>query len=154
MPSESAAARRSEFAETVTRETGIDEAMIERLVYGFYADVRADPMLAPIFEAIIKDWTPHLAQMCSFWSSVTLMTGRYHGRPMEKHLPLPVGAAHFDRWLALFEAAARRETPPAAAELFIERAHRIAESLELGLAGQRGQLLMPGERLRAERPRV
>ena len=148
MPSESAAARRAEFAETVTRETGIDERTIERLVHAFYADVRADPLLAPIFAAIVEDWTPHLAQMCAFWSSVVLMTGRYHGRPMDKHLPLPVDAAHFDRWLALFETAARRECPPAAAAVFIERAHRIAESLELGLAGQRGQLLMQGERLR------
>ncbi|HWF77381.1 MAG TPA: group III truncated hemoglobin [Caulobacteraceae bacterium] len=150
MPSETAAERRSLFAETVTRETGIDEVMIERLVHAFYADVRADPLLAPIFAAIVEDWTPHLAQMCAFWSSVVLMTGRYHGRPMEKHLPLPVDAAHFDRWLALFEAAARRECPPAAAAVFIERAHRIAESLELGLAGQRGQLLMAGERLRPQ----
>ena len=147
MPTETAAARRSLFAETVTRETGIDEAMIERLVHAFYADVRADALLAPIFAAIVEDWTPHLAQMCAFWSSVVLMSGRYHGRPMDKHLPLPVDAAHFDRWLGLFEAAARRECPPAAAELFIERAHRIAESLELGLAGHRGQLLMTGERL-------
>lgn len=149
MSAETAADRRSQFAETVTRATGIDAAMIERLIHSFYADVRADPMLAPIFAAIIEDWTPHLAQMCAFWSSVVLMTGAYHGRPMEKHLPLPIEGAHFDRWLALFEAAARRECPPAAAELFIERAHRIGESLELGLAAQRGQLLMKGERLRA-----
>jgi hemoglobin len=144
-----AADRRSQYAETVTRDTGIDEAMIERLIHGFYADVRADPMLAPIFAAIIEDWAPHLAQMSAFWSSVVLMTGRYHGRPMEKHAPLPITAAHFDRWLALFEIAARRECPPAAAEVFIERAHRVGESLELGLAAQRGQLLMKGERLRA-----
>jgi hemoglobin len=149
MPSETAAARRSLFAETLTRETGVDEAMIERLVHSFYADVRADVLLGPIFAAIIEDWTPHLEQMCAFWSSVVLMTGRYHGRPMEKHLPLPIDATHFDRWLALFEAAARRACPPAAAALFVERARRIAESLELGLAGQRGQLLMQGERLRA-----
>ena len=149
MREETAAARRSAYAEGVTRETGIDEAMIERLVHGFYADVRADPVLAPIFAAIVEDWAPHLAQMCAFWSSVTLMTGRYHGRPMEKHQPLPIDAAHFDRWLALFEAAARRACPPAAAALFIERAHRIGESLELGLAAARGQLLGRGERLRA-----
>jgi hemoglobin len=133
-----AADRRSQYAETVTRDTGIDEAMIERLIHSFYADVRADPMLAPIFAAIIEDWTPHLAQMCAFWSSVVLMTGRYHGRPMDKHFPPPIDAAHFDRWLALFEIAARRECPPAAAEVFIEHAHRIGESLELGLAAQRG----------------
>src|SRR6185437_7027464 len=50
----------------------------------------------------------HLQTMCDFWSSVLLMTGRYHGQPMRKHAPLPIGGVHFDRWLELFEAAARR----------------------------------------------
>lgn len=74
--------------------------------------------------------------------------GRYHGQPMEKHLLLPVDARHFDRWLALFEETAPDVCPPAAAAHFIERARRIAESLELGIAGQHGILLMKGERLR------
>ena len=152
MPAETAPAtaadRRLLYADAVTRDTGIDEAMIERLVQSFYADVRVDPLLGPIFEPIVDDWTPHLAQMCAFWSSVVLMSGRYHGRPMEKHLPLPIAADHFDRWLALFEAAARRECPAPAAALFIERARRIAESLQLGIAGSRGQLLMTGDRLK------
>lgn len=122
--------------------------MIERLIHGFYADVRADPLIGPIFAARITNWGPHLAQMCDFWSSVLLMSGRYHGQPMAKHAPLPIDAAHFDRWLELFEAAARRLCPPEAASLVIERARRIGESLELGLAAQRGHLLAPGERLR------
>ena len=122
--------------------------MIERLIHGFYADVRADPLLAPIFAAKITDWAPHLAQMCDFWSSVMLMSGRYHGQPMPKHTPLPIEAAHFDRWLALFEAAARRLCPRAAADALVERAGRIDESLELAMAAERGQLLAPGERLK------
>ena len=122
--------------------------MIERLIHGFYADVRADPLLAPIFAAKITDWAPHLAQMCDFWSSVMLMSGRYHGQPMPKHTPLPIEAAHFDRWLALFEAAARRLCPRAAADALVERAGRIGESLELAMATERGQLLAPGERLK------
>ena len=99
--------RRERLTAEIMERTGIDEAMIERLVRGFYAKVRADAVLGPIFEARIRDWEPHLAQMCAFWSSVALMTGRYHGTPMAKHLPLPVDAGHFDRWLELFEAAAR-----------------------------------------------
>jgi hemoglobin len=74
------------------------------------------------------------------------MSGVYHGRPMPKHLPLPVDAVHFDRWLELFEATAREVCPPAAADHFIERARRIAESLELGIAGANGVLLRRGER--------
>ncbi|HZZ87763.1 MAG TPA: group III truncated hemoglobin [Caulobacteraceae bacterium] len=142
-----AADRRARFAETIERETGIDDAMIERLIDGFYADVRADPVLSPIFAAKIAHWPPHLAQMYAFWSSVMLMSGRYHGQPMPKHASLPIEGAHFDRWLALFEAAARRECPPAAAAAFVEKARMIGQSLELGVAASRGQLLRRGERL-------
>ncbi len=134
-------------AESVAR-TGIDEPMIERLVRSFYAKIREDTLLAPVFAARIRDWEPHLQQMCAFWSSVALMSGRYHGSPMAKHLPLPVDATHFDRWLALFEETAREVCPGEAEAHFVERARRIAESLELGIAGRRGVLLRSGERLR------
>jgi len=140
------AERRAQRTADISERTGITEAMIERLVHGFYAKVRTDALLAPVFEARIRDWEPHLAQMCAFWSSVALMSGRYHGTPMVKHLPLPVDAAHFDRWLALFEQAAREICPPHAAAHFVERARRIAASLELGIAGGQGILLGSGER--------
>ena len=129
-------------------KTGITEAMIERLVRGFYAKVRKDAVLAPVFEARIADWEPHLKRMCAFWSSVALMSGRYHGTPMAKHMPLPVDAGHFDRWLELFEATARELCPPAAATHFVELARRIAASLELGIAGGQGVMLGPGDRFR------
>ncbi|MDY6923509.1 MAG: group III truncated hemoglobin [Pseudomonadota bacterium] len=141
-----AAGRRAAIVAQTRAETGIDEAMIARLVDGFYERVRSDPLLGPVFEDRIADWEPHLAQMRLFWSSVALMSGVYHGRPMPKHLPLPVDARHFDRWLTLFEATARDLCPPAAADHFIERARRIAESLELGIAGANGVLLDRGQR--------
>ena len=137
---------REKLADEIVARTGIDEAMIERLVRRFYARVRADALLGPIFEARIADWEPHLQRMCAFWSSVALMTGRYSGQPMRVHLPLPVDARHFDRWLALFEDSAREVCPSAAADHFIERARRIAESLELGIAGRHGVLLGKGQR--------
>jgi hemoglobin len=142
------AERREKITAEIVERTGITEAMIERLVRGFYAKVRTDAVLAPVFEARIRDWEPHLAQMCAFWSSVGLMTGRYHGTPMGKHLPLPVDAAHFDRWLALFEETAGEICPPEAAAHFVERAQRIAASLELGIAGGQGVMLGMGERFR------
>ncbi|HEY0599597.1 group III truncated hemoglobin [Brevundimonas sp.] len=141
-----AAGRRAAIVDRIRAETGIDEVMIARLVDGFYDRVRADPVIGPVFNDRISDWGPHLEQMRLFWSSVALMSGVYHGRPMPKHLPLPVDARHFDRWLELFEATARELCPPAAADHFIERARRIAESLELGIAGANGVLLGKGER--------
>jgi hemoglobin len=146
IPVESPTARRADITAAIQAETGIDEAMIEHLVRSFYARVQADALIGPVFAARIADWEPHLQRMCAFWSSVALMTGRYHGAPMQKHLPLPVDARHFDRWLALFETTARELCPPTAADHFIELARRIAESLELGIAGAHGVLVGKGQR--------
>lgn len=140
-------ARRAAFTAEVQARTGIDEAMIRRLVHAFYDRVRADHMLGPVFAERITDWGPHLEKMSAFWSSVALMTGRYHGRPMPAHVRLPISGAHFDRWLELFEATSRDVCPPAAAALFVEKAHMIAASLEAGAAMFRGQPLSAGERL-------
>ena len=142
------AERRKKIKAEVGARTGIDEFMIEGLVRRFYAKIREDALLAPIFEARIHDWELHLERMCAFWSSVALMSGRYHGNPMTKHLPLPIDGAHFDRWLALFEETARQICPPEANAHFVERARRIAQSLELGIAGRHGVLLRRGERFR------
>jgi hemoglobin len=147
----SADQRRAAIVALTRQETGIDEAMIETLVRAFYARVRRDPLLAPVFDERISDWEPHLDNMFAFWSSLTLQTGRYHGQPMAKHISLAVDAHHFDRWLALFEETARELCPPAAAERFIERARRVAESLELGVAGANGVLLEKGERYQRKR---
>jgi hemoglobin len=126
-------------ADIVSR-TGIDDAMIERLVRTFYGRARRDPLLGPVFGGTVQDWEQHITRICAFWSSVALMSGRYHGQPMVAHLALPVDTPHFDRWLALFAATAAEVCPPAAAAHFVERAHRIADSLELGIAAQRGEL--------------
>ncbi len=69
----------------------------------------------------------------AFWSSVALMTGRYHGAPMPAHTTLPVNWAHFDRWLALFRQTADELCPPEGAALVIERAERIARSLHMAV---------------------
>ena len=131
---------RAALTREITGRTGLDEATIERVVRAFYAAARGDPLLGPVFGRV-ADWEPHIARVCAFWSSVARMTGRYHGNPMAAHLPLGLDPAHFARWLALFEATARAEcTAAEGAEHLIERARRIARSLEMGIAVQRGEL--------------
>jgi hemoglobin len=125
----------------------IDEAMIERLVHGFCADVRQDELLGPIFAAQVKDWESHLQRLCAFWSSVLLKTGRYQGQPMLRHLPLPIDVRHFDRWLELFAAATQRYCDPQAAAQFGRIARRIAQSLEFGVAASQRIVLHEGARL-------
>ena len=130
----------------IVDRTGIDEAMIERLVRTFYARARLDSLIGPIFASAVQDWDDHITRLCAFWSSVALTSGRYHGQPMVAHLPLPIHAPHFDRWLELFAETAREVCPPSAAAHFLERAHRIAASLQMGIAVQRGD--MPPARVR------
>jgi hemoglobin len=147
-----AEARRAAITREIQAETGIDEALIEWLIRSFYDRIREDELLGPIFAARISDWEPHLERMFAFWSSVALMSGRYHGQPMARHLPLPIDARHFDRWLEVFEQTARDVCAPAAADRFVMLARRIAESLELGLANSHGVMLQKGERYLSRAP--
>lgn len=124
---------------------GIDEEMVATLVHAFYARVRADAEIGPIFDRVIGDnWDAHLARMCDFWSSVMLMTGRYKGNPMLAHMRLKmVRPQHFERWLLLFQQTAWAVCPREIAGLFIGRAENIARSLQMGM------FFRPGEAPRA-----
>ena len=120
---------------------GVTEEMIHGLVHGFYDRIRADDVLGPIFSAEIEDWDPHLAKMCDFWSSMLLMTRRYDGRPVPAHVKIPnLDRPHFERWLNLFRHTASELCPPEAAALFIDRAERVAQSLQLSIDFSRGIL--------------
>lgn len=120
---------------------GITEDMVHDVVHTFYAAIRTDPALGPIFKRVIgEDWGPHLAKMCDFWSSVTLMTGRYEGNPMAAHIAVGgIRQTHFARWLHLFRQTAERLCPPQAAAFFVMRSEMIARSLQRGIAHFSGQ---------------
>jgi hemoglobin len=113
----------------------VSEDGIKLLVDGFYAKVRRDPELAPIFlRAIPGDWGPHLNKMYAFWSSVMLTSGRYKGNPVVKHMAIPnIKPALFERWLALFNETSAELFDDAVSAEFQARAARIAESLQLAL---------------------
>jgi hemoglobin len=127
---------------------GITEEMIHKVVHGFYARVRQDPALGPIFERVIAAdaWPAHLQKMCDFWSSVMLMSGHFHGAPMPAHLRIEgrngegLNGRHFARWLHLFGETVAELCPPEAAALFVQKAQMIAQSLQLGIAASRGEI--------------
>ena len=118
------------------RFSTITEDSIEVLVDAFYAKVRRDPALGPVFEQAIapEAWAAHLTKMYGFWSSVMLTTGRYKGNPVAVHQDVSgIEPTLFPRWLDLFEATATELFTSALAADFAVTARRIAESLKLAL---------------------
>ena len=115
----------------------LTEAELGILVDNFYAKVRENAIIGPIFNAEVKDWPTHLALLKSFWASVMLGAGTFRGNPMEKHMMLPLQPQHFRVWLALFRETALEVLRPAGAELVIRRAERIAENFQSAIADAR-----------------
>jgi hemoglobin len=111
------------------------EADLQLLVERFYAKVRADEAIGPLFNRSIEDWPHHLAKLGDFWSSVMLASGRYKGSPMGAHLRHAdtIEPAMFDRWLSLWRETATEVLPGEDAAAVIAKAERIAESLKLAL---------------------
>lgn len=115
---------------------GIDEDYISVLVDTFYNRIRSHEALGPIFaDAIGSNWEPHLEKMKQFWSSVARNTGHYSGKPVPAHQKLTqVQQQHFAIWLDLFRQTLADTAPtPQAADYFMERAQRIARSLQMAM---------------------
>ena len=105
------------------------EEEVTRLVHDFYARVREEERLGPVFEGHVHDWPSHLAQLVDFWSAMLRGTRRFKGAPMPKHMAMDeLDRDLFDRWLALF-----RQTTAEGGNLRMQRladdvAERIADT--------------------------
>jgi hemoglobin len=120
---------------------GITEDLIRAVVEEFYRRARRDARLGPVFEAHVHEWAEHLGRMTDFWSAALLRTGRYSGRPVERHREIEdLSTGHFDRWIGLFEETVRDLCPPQEAEAFLVRARRMREGMTrvLGLDAASG----------------
>ncbi|WP_421872943.1 group III truncated hemoglobin [Marinoscillum sp.] len=101
---------------------------IKLLVDTFYAKVRVDDKLGPIFIQVIKDqWPAHLEKMYRFWQSILLGEPTYNGRPFPPHVVLPIGMAHFNRWIQLFHATLDEHFEGPVADEARDRSVKIAQ---------------------------
>ena len=115
--------------------TEIDEPDLERIIPAFYARVRRDDLIGPIFNDAIVDWDHHLNLLTAFWSSVMRPSGRYKGNPVAAHLKHKAQLAPemFDRWLSLWRSVTDELAPGPWAVALQEKAERIGRSLMLAL---------------------
>lgn len=100
----------------------------------FYAKVRMDPTLGPIFNGHIDNWPEHEEKIASFWRSALLFEGSYNGNPMQAHVQAgDVRSNHFDGWLALFDEVLDSSLPAETAAAWSDMVHRIGRGLRMGV---------------------
>lgn len=120
------------------------EAEVAELVTTFYAKVRDDAILGPVFERHVSDWNRHMPKMVAFWSTALCGSKSYRGNPMLLHRALPgLTPSMFERWLDLFHEAASALPNRAMAERAGELSQRIAQSFWVDYQLQREPDWMP-----------
>jgi hemoglobin len=115
---------------------------IARVVKHFYAAVRKDPNLGPVFAHSIdpNGWRDHEAKIVRFWANAILHENDYAGNPFLVHRAQGhVKPEHFEIWLNLFQDSLNTVLPPMPALQFNNLAQRIGASLKMGLQGTRAQ---------------
>jgi hemoglobin len=122
------------------------KADIQIIIDRFYEQVRADETIGFIFNDIAKvDWPHHMPIMYDFWESTVFGTGTYTRNAMTPHFQLnekvPLTAAHFERWLQLFESTIDALFEGASADLMKERGKGIAGLMQLKLNGDKHKIL-------------
>ncbi len=83
---------------------------ISDLVHSFYAKVKVDEMLGPIFNKHIAEdeWPDHLSKLTDFWEMKLLGGSKFRGSPSQKHIDVDrdsghtISQDHFARWLQLW----------------------------------------------------
>ena len=112
---------------------------IAAVVADFYAQVRKNPSLGPVFAAHVTDWPAHEAKISGFWRNAILFDRSYDGNPMAVHRAAAnVLPPMFGDWLGLFDASLARCLPDASAAAWSALAHRIGRGLRMGLDARAG----------------
>lgn len=108
---------------------------IRQMVDSLYGRVRADELLGPIFDGIIQErWPMHLEKMYRFWQTVLLSEHTYTGSPFTPHAFMPIGAAHFERWVGIFNQNIDTQFEGEKAEEAKWRAAKMAEMFQMKIA--------------------
>ncbi len=87
-----------------------NRADISLLVHSFYARIRKDELLGPIFNKHIaeEEWPAHLEKLTDFWVTNLLGQPCFKGNPsqaharVDKNLNYSISQVHFGQWLKLW----------------------------------------------------
>lgn len=117
----------------------ITDESISVLIHSFYAKVRSDSELGPVFYAAIGDnWDAHLSKMSDFWGAAMRISSRYRGDMLAAHRRVKgIHPALIGRWLDLFEQTAAEHFSAGPCAALCDRAQKTAYNLQLALFHRR-----------------
>ncbi len=119
---------------TIPPRFPITASQIDLVMSRFYAKVRQDPVLGPIFNGHIDNWPQHEAKIAGFWRNAIMFERSYDGNPMQAHMMAgDVRADHFDGWLTLFDEVLETTLPANSAAAWSSLVHRIGRGLRMGV---------------------
>ncbi len=115
-----------------------DRSGITVLVDRFYASVRADALLGPVFEPLLQGrWDAHLARMVDFWCTAAKIERRFQGDVYKRHMALAgITPAHLARWLWLWQQHTDALFAPEQAARLYGVALGVARVMHLGWFGE------------------
>lgn len=109
------------------------------LVDEFFNRVQKDPLLAVVFNDVVKvNWEKHLPVMYDFFENMLFYTGSYVGNPMELHKHInrlsPLTEAHFNRWINLFTTTVDELFTGSLADMVKKRVLSISSIMQIKIA--------------------
>ena len=83
---------------------------VSLLVNAFYAKIRKNELLGPIFNGHIPDdkWPEHLSKLTDFWETNLFGVAKFKGNPSAKHVQVDanmnhsIDQVHFGKWLEIW----------------------------------------------------
>lgn len=83
---------------------------VNDLVNAFYAKIRKDELLGPIFNRHIaaQKWPEHLEKLTDFWETNLFGVMKFKGNPTLKHIQVDanlehtIEPLHFEKWLKIW----------------------------------------------------
>ncbi len=115
-----------------------NEQDVKLFLDAFYEKVKVDDTIAYIFNDVANlDWELHMPKIYAFWESILLGKPGFSGDVMGAHIQLhqkeKLTAAHFDRWIKLFEETLNQMYKGRIALEAINRANTIRRTIEFNV---------------------
>ena len=121
------------------------------LVRAFYAKIREDALLGPIFNGIITDWEKHLELLTDFWETNLFYERKYFGNPLHAHVEVDkksghaINELHFGTWLNLWFQTIEEHFEGEIADTTKNRARAMGTFLHLNIFNARKKHLNGGQ---------